>query len=404
MHKDTFAFQVSRGRTPEPRALWQGPALAMSTPAPRASVPDVLVIGGGLVGCLCAWRLAQGGAQVTVLERSVPGAEASSAAAGILGAQCEAREAGLLYELSLESRALYASLAEELRETLGLSIGYRRGGVVDLCAEEGALAQRWEATAWQRAAGHAVEKLDAKALRGQEPSLGVTSAGALYFPEDGRVEPALLVAAVAQAAERAGVRFRTGILVRDLLREGDRVCGVRTEEGELRAEAVVLAAGAWSTLVGGVGLAPGAVRPARGQLVELALRSSPLRSVVYGAGGYLVPRDDGRVVCGSTLEFVGFRSEVTAAGLLKLLTLATAVVPALGEARVLRHWASFRPWTPDGAPLVGEAAEAGLFVATGHHRSGILLAPVTAKLLCERLLGGRSRPGLGPLSPSRSLG
>jgi glycine oxidase len=227
-------------------------------------------------------------------------------------------------------------------------------------------------------------------------------AGGLAFPDDAQVEPPKLVAAVAQAAERAGVRFKTGALVRRVRVQGGRAHGVELDEEFVPADHVVVAAGAWSALVEGAQVPRGAVRPARGQVVELALRTPPARAVLFGDGGYVVPRADGRVVCGSTLEFVGFRYEVTAGGLARILTMAVGLLPALAEATVTRMWSNFRPYTPDGMPLVGSPGVEGLTVATGHYRSGILMAPVTAALVRERVLTGRTRVDLAALAPGRA--
>jgi glycine oxidase len=365
--------------------------------------PEVLIIGGGLVGCLCALRLAERGARVTVLEKSVPGAEASSAAAGILAGQSESRQPGVLFDLAVESRALYVGLAEELRERAGVDVGYRRCGVLEVARDEAALAELARTYAWQSERGQRVEVLRSAELFAREPGLSPRLAGALWFPDDAQVEPARLVSAVAQAAERAGVRFRSGAYVRRVVVASGTARGVELDDGaHVAADQVVLAAGAWSSLVQGAALPEGAVRPARGQIVELSTRTPPAGAVVFGDGGYVVPRADGRVVCGSTLEFVGFRNEVTAGGMLRVLAMAVGLVPALEHAPVARSWSNFRPYTPDGAPLVGDPGIAGLTIATGHYRSGILMAPVTAELVCERVLGRRTRPGLAVIAPARA--
>ena len=262
---------------------------------------DVVVIGGGLVGSLCALRLAEAGATVTVLEKSVPGAEASSAAAGILAAQSESKTPGVLFDLALESRALYERLADELRARVGADIGYVRCGVMETAADAAALHALDEAFGWQRARGLRVERLDAPALHERERELGASIAGGLYFADDAQVDPPRLVRAVAQAAERIGVRFRSGAYVRRVQVEKGAARGVELDDGTIATGHVVVAAGAWSSLVEGARVPHGAVKPARGQIVELSTRTPPAHAVIYGAGGYVVPRPDGRVVCGSTL-------------------------------------------------------------------------------------------------------
>lgn len=363
---------------------------------------EVVIIGGGLVGCLSALRLADAGATVTVLEKGVPGAEASSAAAGILAAQSEARAPGLLYDLGIESRGLYAALAEELRERVGLDIGFRRCGVIQAVFDDAALDAQEKVFAWQRSRGQRVERLDARALREREPGISPSVVGGIAFPDDAQVDPPRLVTAVAQAAERAGVRFKTGAVVRKVRVEGGRAIGVELDGEFVPGDHVVVAAGAWSALVEGANLPPGSVRPARGQVVELSLRTPPARAILFSSHGYVVPRADGRVVCGSTLEFVGFRNEVTAGGIARILAMAMELVPVLEHAVVTRLWSNFRPYTPDGMPLVGSSGVEGLTIATGHYRSGILMAPVTAELVRDRVMVGRTRHDLGVLSPQRA--
>jgi glycine oxidase len=201
---------------------------------------------------------------------------------------------------------------------------------------------------------------------------------AAHFPDDAQVDPrALLRALMAALARDPQATIRSGTTVERLLVEGDRCVGVKLDDGELRAEATVLAAGSWSSLVPGVPASVPAVRPVRGQMVLLDERPPRLRSIVFGAGGYVVPRGDGRVLCGSTMEHVGFRREVTAGGVHAILASALACVPSLAGAQLAGSWSNFRPHAEKGA-LVGASPIEGLFLATGHHRNGILLAKTTA--------------------------
>jgi glycine oxidase len=367
----------------------------------RTTTTDVVIIGGGLVGSLCALRLAEAGARVIVLEKSVPGAEASSAAAGILAAQSESRESGLLFDLAIESRTLYARLDEELRDRVGADIGYVRCGVMESAANDDGIAALESAFGWQRARGHRVERLSRDEVHAREPALGASIAGGLFFADDAQVDPPRLVRAVAQAAERAGATFRSGAYVKRVRVESHSARGVELDDGAFVAGHVVVAAGAWSALVDGARVPAGAVMPARGQIVELLTRVPPVGAVIYGEGGYVVPRRDGRVICGSTLEFVGYRKEVTVEGVMKILTMASTLVPALAHATLSRTWSNFRPFTHDGAPLVGESGIDGLTIATGHHRSGILMAPITAEIVRDRVLSRASRWDLRAIAPTR---
>lgn len=362
-----------------------------------------VVIGGGLVGSLVAWRLAAAGLRVEVLERAVPGAEASSAAAGILAAQSESATPGVMFDLSMTSIALHATLAAEVREAVGLDVGHRVCGAVETALDDAALAVLRARVAWQRDLGLRAELVDAAGLRAREPSLGEGFVGAAVFPDDAVVDPPRLVNGVAQAATRAGVTFRAGVTVRRVAVKSGRAVGVETDAGLIEADTVVVCAGAWSGLVEGALPRDALVRPARGQVVELATRPVPIGSVVFAHGGYLVPRADGHVYVGSTLEFVGYRREVTVAGMQRILGIATRAVPSLESAAVSRSWSNFRPYTDDRVPLVGTFGVEGLVVATGHHRSGILLAPVTAEIVRDLVAHGRRHPALDALAPDRAV-
>ncbi len=364
------------------------------------STYDVVVIGGGLIGTLSALRLADAGRTVLVLERAVPGAEASSAAAGILAGQSESRVDGPLFDLAIESRERYVALAEELRARTSVDVGFRRCGALEIAESPAALDDLERVFAWQRAKGHSVRRIESTALRALEPRLNDGFAGAIAFDDDGQIDPPALVNAVTQAAERAGVVFRSGTTVRSVRVEDGVARGVEVEDERIDAAHVVVAAGAWSSLVQGATIAAASVKPARGQIVELSLRTPPLRSVVFGRGGYLVPKSDGRVLCGSTLEFVGFQRDVTVAGVAKILAMITGLAPSLSDAKITRTWSNFRPWSADGAALVGDAGIRGLTLATGHHRSGILLAPATAERVRAHVVDGRVEPS-SPWAPAR---
>jgi glycine oxidase len=358
---------------------------------------DVLIIGGGIMGCASALALAKNGAHVVVLERSVPGAEASSAAAGILGAQTEAHEAGPFFELARKSLALYPAWSEALRAVTGIDVGFRRSGVLKVVLDDEARSHLHREVAWQAEAGLAVDYLDADAVRRREPAVTSQARAAVLFAEDGRIDPPLLFKAVHIAAARAGAAFRSGMYVRAVDVDQGTARGVILEDGtRIAAKWVVLAAGSWSTLVAGIPLRAGDVRPARGQIVELETRDPLLQSVVFAPACYLVPRDDGRVLIGSTLEFVGYRREVTARAVRDLLHAGIELVPALADATLGRTWSSFRPFTETGTPLLGPTEVRGLLLATGHYRNGVLLAPITAEIIAGVMMGREAPVDLKP--------
>jgi glycine oxidase len=373
-------------------------------PKKSAESPDVLIIGGGIMGTASAWELARHGAKVLVLERSVPGAEASSAAAGILGAQAEAHAPGPMAELCLASRARYAKFARALADETQIDVGYRECGVLRV-AFDGTRARKLGAeNAWQTKRRLKVERLGPKELARYEPQLSPKLAGGVRFAGDARVEPKALLRALHIAALGRGVIFRSGAFVRRVVVEDARAVGVALDDGSiLRAKSTVVAAGSWTSLIDGLGLPTGQVIPARGQIVELELPSPPLSHVVFGPGAYLVPRDDGRLLVGSTLEFVGYEREVTAGAVRDLLTHATALLPVLERAGLRATWSNFRPYTKDEMPLLGRTQIQSLFLSTGHYRNGILLAPLSAEIVRAAVLGQRAPISLAAFRPERVL-
>jgi glycine oxidase len=362
--------------------------------------PSVVIVGGGVMGCACAWELARAGARVVVLERSVPGAEASSAAAGILGARVEAHDEGPLAALGHESRRLYPRFVRELARSTGIDVEYRESGVLKVVPSARALTELARSVAWQKPSPLRVNRAW---LRRQEPALAAGLAGGVLFEDDARIDPRLLLRALHIAASNAGVTFRSGAYVRGVVRAGGRATGVSLDDGTVvPGTHVLVAAGSWTSLVGGVGLKEGSVEPVRGQIVELETETPAIHRVVFGPKVYLVPRDDGRVLVGSTMEFVGYRREVTAGAVRDLLDAALRLCPALESASLRASWSSFRPYTPDALPLIGESDCEGLLLATGHHRNGILLAPVTAAIIAALVLGKRPSVALGAFTPRRA--
>lgn len=354
------------------------------------------------MGCAVALRLRQRGVGVTVIERGIPGAEASSAAAGILGPQMEAEGPGPLLDLGLRSRGLYPALAEELREATGIDVGYDRSGVLAAALDDAGERELGARRTWQVAAGLRASTLTGDEARAREPALGTEVRAALELPDDGQVNARELARAFSQAAAAAGARFLSGRYVRRVVIAGGAATGVELDGDVLPAGAVVVAAGSWSGLVEGAGVPASVVRPARGQLVSIETRPPLFRHVVSVHGrGYLVPRRDGTVLAGSTIEMAGFRKQVTVGGLASILTLARTLVPALADAEVTGSWSNFRPYTEDHLPVLGATGVRGLVLATGHFRNGILLAPITAMAIAELVATGRSSIDLAPFAVAR---
>lgn len=345
---------------------------------------DVLIVGAGIMGCASALTLNARGANVTLLERALPGAEASSAAGGILGAQIESHDPNDLELLSLfvKARSLFPEWAAELRERSGIDVGHRVSGVMKLASNESERSAHATIAEVHTGRGLRAEILSKERALALEPTLGEGFEEALYFPEDAQVDPPQLLRALAATIATTNVHLKSGAMVQAIVVEKGRCVGVRTEAGEIRADRVVIAAGSWSSLVAGMPSALPKVVPARGQMVMLEQRPPKTRAIVFGNGVYVVPRGDGRVVLGSTLEFVGFQREVTAEGVQSILSGALRSVPSLKGAELARTWCNFRPFTGE-RPLVGRTEIPGLLVATGHHRNGILLAKWTADRIAE---------------------
>ncbi len=355
---------------------------------------SVLVVGGGVIGCAIARELAGRGVSTVVLERAEPGAEASSAAAGLVAPQAEGLPPGPLFDLAIASRSLYPALSEELASETGIDVGWRRKGILRCVLGGGA-----DVSASVRV-GFAVEPVDrARILEITAGLAGPEVREGFFFPEDGIVDPRRLVRALADSARLRGVGFVTGTAARRFRVAGGRCRGVDTDAGPIEADLVVDAAGAWAAF--DPDAAPVAVEPVRGQIVDLRPEGPMLPSVLESEDAYLVPRDDGSLLVGSTEERVGFRKTVTAGAIALLIAAARRLAPSLETARFAGAWAGLRPGSADGLPILGASSLPGLYFATGHFRNGILLAPITGRLVADALTGAPT-PSLDPFSPSRA--
>jgi glycine oxidase len=369
----------------------------------------VAVAGGGAIGLAVAWRAAQQGLRVAVLDRDRPGAGASSVAAGMLAPITEASPAEPeLLGLGLASAAAYPGFAAELREASGIDPGYLRCGSL-LVARDSDEAEALERELeLRRSLGLEVTRLRASEARGREPALAPAVRLAIEIPDDHAIDPRLLVRALAAGCARAGVELLAGSEVTAVELGGDRVLGVRLSDGRsLGAEHVVIAAGAWSGLLEQLPAeARVPIRPVKGQILRLHDAAGPglLGRVLRMAGAYIVPRADGRYVLGATMEERGFDTTVTAGAVFELLREAVELVPGIGELVLDELSAGLRPATPDNLPAIGTGTVPGLHWATGHHRNGILLAPITAELLTASLAGEEASPLAASVSPARFAG
>lgn len=359
----------------------------------------IIVAGGGLIGCAIAWRLAQRGAHVHVIESARPGMAASWAAAGMLAPLIESHHESFL-ALARASIARFPQFVDELKDASGIDAELSMTGKIDVTFNPA------DARALRAGYGTSLPDGVAEISRAQltplEPAISPAATGALHSAGDGSVDNRKLTRAAWIAATDAGVEFQVGSSVHDV------VCGragfeaVRLSTGErVEADTVVIAAGAWSGAIRGLP-ARLPVFPVRGQMVALEYVPRVLSHLVMTTECYIVPRSDGRVLIGSTVERVGFDARTTARGVSQLLTAAIRVVPKLGDATVVETWAGLRPGTSDELPILGGDPRApGVFYATGHYRNGILLAPVTADVIADAVFNDTPKVDLNAFAVSR---
>lgn len=380
--------------------------------APR--VADAVIIGGGVIGLSIARELSHAGVnRVVIVERGRLGHAASRAAAGMLAPQAEANKRDDFFRLAHESRSMYRTFAAELLEETSVDIELDETGVLYLAFTTEELDELARRFAWQRAAGLAVERLTTEEILHREPHLSPAVCGALCFPEDAQVENRRLTHALAAACARRGVTLLTDTEVfrvetsdesaADSHANSRSMRAVVTSRGRIATELVIIAAGAWSSKFSELDSHRFTVAPVRGQMLCFAATPPVVRHVVYSPRAYLVPRRDGRLLIGATVEHAGFDSRVTAQGLNTLTTGALEISARIGDLPFTEAWAGLRPCAPDGLPVIGRSHEThGVIFAAGHYRNGILLAPITARLVRELVTAPRVTPELlHAFSPNR---
>lgn len=369
---------------------------------------DAIVVGGGLIGAAIGFELAGEKLRVAVLDRQEPGREASWAAAGMLSPGPDSPEALAMVPLARESFRLYPEFVAAVEDAAGTAVNYAREGTFEVFFGAHAEGECENMIREYRRLGLEIEAISRDAARGLEPSLGQSAEAIAWLPDEATVDPRLLTQAVLAAANRRGAEIRSGCAVDSVWFENGNCSGVISGGEKVKAKHVVIAAGSFCGGVKASGngsdkrltrYAP--VHPVRGQMIALRSEKVKLKKVLRSKNGYLVPRPGGDIIAGSTLEDAGFAKQVTPDGIGKILAGVAELAPALVEAEIVDRWAGLRPGSPDHLPIIGPTDISGLLIATGHYRNGILLAPVTAKIVRDWIVSGKAEFSSATFSPLR---
>ncbi len=377
------------------------------------SAYDVIIVGGGLIGSSIAFELSSENLRVAVLDRQEPGREASWAAAGMLAPAPDSPETSALVPLGKQSLSLYPEFVAAIEKASGKSTDFTRNGTFEVFRGPRANAQRDAMVTEFHRLAIAAEPISPDDARKHESSLASHAGAIAWLPDEATVDPRLLVEAVLAAATNRGAEIRADCAVDSLLYEGKACTGVISAGQKIAAKQVVIAAGCFcATIASSAGAAHAAhhqpqlqqyapVHPVRGQMLALRSPTVHLKKVLRSEYGYLVPRRDGRIIAGSTLENAGFVKQVTPQGVRQILDAALELAPALADAKIVEDWSGLRPGTPDQLPIIGPTDIPGLWLATGHYRNGILLAPATAKIMRDWIVTGKSNFNAESFSPLR---
>ena len=361
---------------------------------------DVVIAGGGLIGGAIALELAQAGLSVGVFERGEPGREASWASAGILSPAPETPGMIPIVPLAKASMSLYPGFVGNVEEISGQRVGYRPLGTMDALFSRDAARDLSTLIALHHGLGMNGEPLRPEEAREIEPALSPDLEAAALRPEEASIDNRALTQAVLRAAQKSGAQVFSGLGAEAISRQGGRCTGLKLHNETVSAKWTVVAAGCFSAgIEGAESYAP--VRPAKGQMISLRADALKIERVLWSEKVYLVPRNDGRILAGATVEYVGFDKQVTAGAMEKILSAAIELVPGLAKARMEETWAGLRPDSPDHLPILGATDLDGLLMATGHFRSGVLLTPITARLVREWITEQRVSVDWERLSPMR---
>ena len=362
-----------------------------------------IVMGGGIIGCSVAWRLAAEGVVTTVLERGRVGQEASWAAAGMIAPQAEAEGPGPFFDFCMKARDTFDGIVDRLVREGGVDPEYDRAGILYVALDADERVQLERRARWQRSVGAPLEELSGAEARRVEPMLSPEAVYAIHMPTNRRIDNRKLTQAYAAAARKAGAEFVEGARVEALATRGERAVGVLMDDGStLEADVVVNAAGAWAGEIRGLEADRVKLHPVRGQIVCFEVAPETIGPALFSLRGYVVPRRDGRLLAGSTMEEAGYDKSVTLAGLDKIARGAAAIVPTLGAATFREAWAGLRPATRDLLPVLGfSPSVSNVLWAAGHFRSGILLSAITGEIIVDLVQGRRPAVELGAFSAAR---
>jgi glycine oxidase len=349
---------------------------------------DVIIIGGGVIGCSIAHYLSERGASVAVVERHTLGAEASGAAAGLLGVQAEWTMYDSLFQAARKSRSMFPALSVKLRDKTGIDIGYQSSGIYRIACNEETAQQLRESVLWQQNLGEQAVIMTGEQLRDKEPAISPFVHEAVYYPEDGHVIAHELTRAFAYSAAASGATIYEETEVLEIERSGNTITGVVTSRGRISCAQVVVAAGSWSTPF--LHMQHVGTYPVKGEVLSVTSYKSILSVPIFEEGFYIVPKRGGRYIIGATVTEGVYDKTVTMGGIQSLMQKAVAILPALQEAKWERAWAGLRPQSKAGAPYMGRHPEIeGLYMCTGHYRNGILLSPLAGRYMAD-LLEGKS--------------
>ncbi|WP_036745468.1 glycine oxidase ThiO [Paenibacillus sp. UNC451MF] len=363
------------------------------------STPTAIIVGGGIIGSTIALDLIRAGVQCTIIDKGALLQEASTAAAGMLGAQVEIHQPGAFYELCRLSQLLYRGWADELEQLSGgVSPQYINQGILRIAWNEEDEVELKSRLAWIQDA----EWMEAEAMREWEPAIASNVRGGMYFAKDHQVHPVYLAKTLQAALHKQGCDIREWTPVFNLIERSGRVVGVRTSEGELYADQVIVCAGAWSNAL----TEPLGFRlpmfPSKGQCISVKTTAPIIKKTIFTKGGYIVPKQDGTMLIGATQEEAGFDKRCHVSAVSALHAKAATLLPALEQAELVSTWAGLRPGTRDGLPYLGISSKLpGLIFSTGHYRNGILLAPGTGKLVRQLVLGQQPDMDLTAFAPDR---